>query len=215
MLTSCSQLCKINFIGCRCSDERVVRKNARHSHFEQSSGGGMPSGTILAHKHTLYETYAGFFRALATESFSAVRHWLHPELERLIFNQCQKNGETSFLRSLRHGLGSASQRLRLGSSQADGAGQIRTQLLNDMGDQAGSVRFVLSGDGWRIYAVEVWTAPRAVQAPPQVPLQRATPSPQPPQTRSTALHRTAVANNSNGVPKMGVTNWFRKATAYH
>ena len=171
----------------------------------------MPSGTILAHKHTLYETYAGFFRALATESFAAVRHWLHPELERLIFQQCQKSGEVSFLRNLRHGLGSASQRLRLGTSQADGAGQIRTQLLNEGGDQAGSVRFVLSGDGWRIYAVEVWTAARAAQRPQGVPMERA---PQPPPQRQTMFGRTAMSNTNSGVPKMSATNWLRKATAY-
>lgn len=118
----------------------------------------MPLGAILAHKHTLVEAYAGFFRALATESFAAVRQWLHPELEQLIFRQCQQQGETVFLRGLRHGLGSASQRLRLGSSQAQGAGQIRTQLVDEQGEQAGSVRFVLVPDGWRVYAVEVWTA---------------------------------------------------------
>lgn len=168
----------------------------------------MPTGTILAHKHTLYETYAGFFRALATESFAAVRHWLHPELERLIFNQCQKNGEAGFLRSLRHGLGSASQRLRLGSSQADGAGQIRTQLLNEAGDQAGSVRFVLSGDGWRIYAVEVWTAAKPVQRPVPV-VERPQPLPQ----RQTLLTRTTLANSTAGVPKVSsATSWLRKAT---
>jgi hypothetical protein len=175
----------------------------------------MQIGTILAHKHTLYETYAGFFRALATESFSAVRHWLHPELERLIFHQCQKTGEATFLRSLRHGLGSASQRLRLGASQADGAGQIRTQLLNDGGDQAGSVRFVLSGDGWRIYAVEVWTAPRPVESPPQVSVQRPTAAP-PRQTamasqRQTSMARTAMSSTA-GVPK--ATSWLRRATAF-
>lgn len=117
----------------------------------------MHTGTILAHKHTLVETYAGFFRALSTESFASVRQWLHPELERLIAMQCHKIGENKFLRSLRHGLGSATQRLRLGGSQADGAGQIRTELLTPRGERAGHVRFVLSGDGWRIYAIEVYT----------------------------------------------------------
>lgn len=175
----------------------------------------MPTGTILAHKHTLYETYAGFFRALATESFAAVRHWLHPELERLIFNQCQKSGEVSFLRSLRHGLGSASQRLRLGASQADGAGQIRTQLLNEAGEQAGSVRFVLSGDGWRIYAVEVWTAPRPVQQQQPVQVQQRPARPMPTQMGQTLLRQTSLAQASGGVPKMSATSWFRKATAYH
>ena len=173
----------------------------------------MPTGTILAHKHTLYESYAGFFRALATESFAAVRHWLHPELERMIFQQCQKCGEASFLRSLRHGLGSASQRLRLGSSQADGAGQIRTQLLNETGDQAGSVRFVLSGDGWRIYAVEVWTAAKPVQRPAPTP---AVERPQPLPQRQTLLTRTTLANSTMGVPKVtSATSWFRKATQFH
>ena len=183
----------------------------------------MPTGTILAHKHTLYETYSGFFRALATESFSAVRHWLHPELARLIYTQCQKSGEVSFLRNLRHGLGSASQRLRLGSSQADGAGQIRTQLLNEQGDQAGSVRFVLSGDGWRIYAVEVWTSSQG--APPQAPARTRRPAPpvtqappvpqaQPiPPAGNTMFARTAISKTmASGVPK--VTNWLRKVTVY-
>lgn len=180
----------------------------------------MPSGTILAHKHTLLETYAGFFRALATESFTAVRHWLHPELERMIHTQCQKNGEGSFLRSLRHGLGSASQRLRLGSSQAEGAGQIRTQLLNEMGEQAGSVRFVLSGDGWRIYAVEVWTAPKPVAAPRVAEMPR-TPVARPTQTvpsRQTLLNRTTLAqtamSSGSSMPKLTATNWLRKVTAY-
>lgn len=179
----------------------------------------MPTGTILAHKHTLLETYAGFFRSLATESFSAVRHWLHPELERMIHNQCQKNGEGSFLRSLRLGLGSASQRLRLGGSQAEGAGQIRTQLLNEMGEQAGSVRFVLSGDGWRIYAVEVWTAPKPV-APRSAEVPRpavARPSQATP-SRQTLLHRASLAqtamSSGSSMPKLTATNWLRKVTAY-
>jgi hypothetical protein len=174
----------------------------------------MATGTILAHKHTLYETYAGFFRALAAESFAAVRHWLHPELERLIFQQCQKSGEASFLRNLRHGLGSASQRLRLGSSQAEGAGQIRTQLLNEQGDQAGSVRFVLSGDGWRIYAVEVWTAARPAAAPP-LTMHRPQGQPLRPAGQPLPLGRTAMANTTSGVPKMSATSWLKKATAYH
>lgn len=175
----------------------------------------MPSGTILAHKHTLYETYAGFFRALATESFAAVRHWLHPELERLIFHQCQKKGEVSFLRGLRHGLGNASQRLRLGASQADGAGQIRTQLLNEGGEQAGNVRFVLAGDGWRIYAVEVWTASRPVArqaAAPAVPPARAA-APATPRGQ-TLLKQTTLAQATHGMKKMSATGWLRKATAY-
>lgn len=184
----------------------------------------MPTGTILAHKHTLYETYSGFFRALATESFTAVRHWLHPELERLIFQQCQKKGEASFLRGLRHGLGSASQRLRLGSSQAEGAGQIRTQLVNEAGEQAGSVRFVLSGDGWRVYAVEVWTAPKAAApvpsevarpAPVAIEMRRPQVAPATPQPLRTSMFaRTAVAAPRPAVPKMSATSWFRKATAF-
>lgn len=124
----------------------------------------MPLGTILAHKHTLLEAYTGFFRALVSESFAAVRLWLHPELERLIQAQCRQHGEASFLRGLREGLGSVSSRMRLGSSQAQGAGQIVSQLINEVGDEAGCVRFVLSGDGWRIYAVEVWTAARPTVA---------------------------------------------------
>lgn len=180
----------------------------------------MPTGTILAHKHTLYETYSGFFRALATESFTAVRHWLHPELERLIHHQCRKNGEVSFLRGLKAGLGSASQRLRLGSSQAEGAGQIRTQLLNESGEQAGSVRFVLSGDGWRIYAVEVWTASKAeAQAPKQATLPveiRRQPQPQSLRATTAMLARTTMAapKPQPGVPKLSATNWLRKMTAF-
>ena len=117
----------------------------------------MNSGTILAHKHTLCEAFAGFFRALATERFAAVRDWMHPELEQLVQKQCERLGEATFLRNLRHGLGSATQRVRLGASQAEGARQIKTELLSPTGQEAGSVRFVLSPDGWRIYAVEVWT----------------------------------------------------------
>ena len=118
----------------------------------------MNSGTILAHKHTLCEAFAGFFRALATERFSVVRDWVHPELEQLVQKQCERLGEATFLRNLRHGLGSATQRVRLGASQAEGARQIKTELLSPTGQEAGSVRFVLSPDGWRIYAVEVWTS---------------------------------------------------------
>lgn len=166
----------------------------------------MPSGTILAHKHTLVEAYAGFFRALATESFTAVRHWLHPELERLIAQQCHRKGEAAFLRGLRHGLGSASQRLRLGSSQAEGAGQIRSQLLNEAGEQAGSVRFVLSGDGWRIYAVEVWTAPKAVPVAEAAPVRRSQPLP------ITKLKENKLSSNTlSGVPKMlAATRWLTR-----
>ena len=81
----------------------------------------MSRGTILAHKHTLCEAFTGFFRALATERFSEVRHWLHPELEQLIRKQCDRVGEAAFLRNLKLGLGSATQRVRLGASQAEGA----------------------------------------------------------------------------------------------
>ena len=129
----------------------------------------MSRGTILAHKHTLCEAFAGFFRALATERFSSVRNWLHPELEELIANQCNRLGETAFLRNLRHGLGSATQRVRLGSSVAEGARRIRTELVGPTGEQIGSVCFVLSVDGWRIYSLEVRKSsspPRMRQAPP-------------------------------------------------
>jgi len=125
----------------------------------------MSRGTILAHKHTLCEAFTGFFRALASERFVVVREWLHPELESLIWKQCERMGETAFLRGLRVKLGSATQRVRLGSSQAEGARQIKTELLGPDGTQAGSVRFVLSTDGWRIYSVEVWSN---VGAPPQM-----------------------------------------------
>ena len=67
----------------------------------------MSRGTILAHKHTLCEAFTGFFRALATERFGAVREWLHPELEQLVRKQCERLGEAAFLRNLRHGLGTA------------------------------------------------------------------------------------------------------------
>lgn len=128
----------------------------------------MSRGTILAHKHTLCEAFTGFFRALATERFGEVRHWLHPELEALVWKQCDRLGEAAFLRNLRQGLGSATQRVRLGASQAEGARQIRTELLSPTGHQAGTVRFVLSPDGWRIYSVEVFTnssAPKPAPTP--------------------------------------------------
>lgn len=133
----------------------------------------MSRGTILAHKHTLCEAFTGFFRALSTERFSEVRDWLHPELEALVGKQCERLGESSFLRNLRHGLGNATQRVRLGASVAEGARQIRTELLAPSGEKAGSVRFVLSPDGWRIYALEVWTnsggsKPASPAPPPQV-----------------------------------------------
>lgn len=179
----------------------------------------MPAGTILAHKHTLYETYAGFFRALATESFSAVRDWLHPELERLIGSQCRRTGEAQFLRSLRMGLGSTSQRLRLGSSQAEGAGQIRTQLLNPRGDQAGSVRFILARDGWRIYAVEVWTAGRPPSRPSNVEVGRGSPSPSPREQRpvGTPVYppppQKARSSPKFGVPRALSSRWLSKVCA--
>ena len=167
----------------------------------------MNTGTILAHKHTLYETFAGFFRALATESFSAVRQWLHPELERLIFDQCQRNGETSFLRSLRHGLGSATQRLRLGGSTPMGAGEIRTELVTATGEKAGRVRFVLSNDGWRIYAVEVWTDSRKnVKSPPP---QRKGPQKQSPIPVARAINPQASSAKKKP-PKVLSRKWFSK-----
>lgn len=132
----------------------------------------MSRGTILAHKHTLCEAFAGFFRALATERFSEVRDWLHPELEALVGKQCDRLGEGAFLRNLRQGLGNATQRVRLGSSVAEGARQIRTELLTPEGEKAGSVRFVLSPDGWRIYALEVWTNSGRPQRPAPAPVQR-------------------------------------------
>lgn len=121
----------------------------------------MSKATFLAHKHTLYESFSGFFRALSSERFSDVRHWLHPELEELISKQCDRLGEGSFLRSLRLGLGSANQRVRLGSSKADGARRIKTELRGPGGNQAGTVCFVLSADGWRIYSLEIWSNSKA------------------------------------------------------
>lgn len=129
----------------------------------------MSRGTILAHKHTLCEAFTGFFRALATERFAAVRNWLHPELEELILNQCDRLGEGAFLRNLRVGLGSATQRVRLGASVAEGARRIRTELLSPLGEQAGSVCFVLSEDGWRIYSLEVRKNPGGQRPKPKPP----------------------------------------------
>ena len=168
----------------------------------------MSRGTILAHKHTLCEAFAGFFRALATERFSEVRNWVHPELEQLVRTQCERLGEAAFLRNLRHGLGSATQRLRLGASLAEGARQIKTELLSPSGHQAGSIRFVLAPDGWRIYAVEVWTnsaPPARKQVQIQAPLD---------------ITRTAVSNGSSAqapkkksrLPKMLPQKWL--ATIY-
>lgn len=166
----------------------------------------MSRGTILAHKHTLCEAFAGFFRALATERFSEVRNWLHPELEQLVRTQCERLGEAAFLRNLRHGLGSATQRLRLGASLAEGARQIKTELLSPSGHQAGSIRFVLAPDGWRIYAVEVWTnSSPPVKKPVQAPLD---------------ITRNALSNGSAGegrkkksiLPKMLPQKWL--ATIY-
>lgn len=161
----------------------------------------MSRGTILAHKHTLCEAFTGFFRALATERFSEVRQWLHPELEELIRKQCDRAGEAAFLRNLRLGLGSATQRVRLGSSQAEGARQIRTELLSPSGQQAGSVRFVLSLDGWRIYSLEVFTNSGQRPGPPQRPMQVAQPpTPQEP------------ARKKSKLPTISPKKWF--ATIY-
>lgn len=168
----------------------------------------MSRGTILAHKHTLCEAFAGFFRALATERFSEVRHWLHPELEELVRKQCERLGEATFLRSLRHGLGSATQRVRLGSSQAEGARQIKTELLSPNGLQAGSVRFVLSPDGWRIYALEVFTNSG------QPTVKRPASRPQPVQiTRNPQPQEEPVGNKRSSIlPKMLPQKWL--ATIY-
>lgn len=164
----------------------------------------MSRGTILAHKHTLCEAFTGFFRALATERFSEVRDWLHPELEELVGKQCERLGEISFLRNLRHGLGNATQRVRLGASVAEGARQIRTELLAPSGERAGSVRFVLSPDGWRIYALEVWTnsgpGPRPAKPapPPVVSPRKPLPSTIP----------TAKPKSKSKIPIMQAKKWF-------
>jgi hypothetical protein len=157
----------------------------------------MSRGTILAHKHTLCEAFTGFFRALATERFFEVRQWLHPELELLIRKQCDRVGEAAFLRNLRYGLGSATQRVRLGASQAEGARQIRTELLAPTGQQAGSVRFVLSPDGWRIYSLEVFKDSGSPQSPPpQRPIQVAQ-KPVPKEKR-----------RASKLPRMSPKKWF-------
>lgn len=163
----------------------------------------MSRGTILAHKHTLCEAFTGFFRALATERFSEVRHWLHPELEQLIRKQCDRVGEAAFLRNLKLGLGSATQRVRLGASQAEGARQIRTELLAPTGQQAGTVRFVLSPDGWRIYSLEVFTNSGRRPAPPQQ---------QPPVQIARAPVPQEKRKSSSKLPKMSPKKWF--ATIY-
>ena len=163
----------------------------------------MSRGTILAHKHTLCEAFAGFFRALATERFVAVRDWLHPELEQLIRGQCERLGEGAFLRNLRFGLGNATQRVRLGSSVAEGAKQIRTELLSADGAQRGTVRFVLAPDGWRIYALEVWTKPgRRPEAPsrPQPKVQQR-PSP-------VTVMRSSPKKKKSKMPIMKAKSWF-------
>lgn len=163
----------------------------------------MSRGTILAHKHTLCEAFTGFFRALATERFAEVQHWLHPELEQLIRKQCERVGESAFLRNLRYGLGSATQRVRLGASQAEGARQIRTELLSPSGHQAGSVRFVLSPDGWRIYSLEVFKnggqSPQAPRQAPPVQIARQEPEVQ-------------KAKKKSKLPKISPKKWF--ATIY-
>ena len=138
----------------------------------------MSRGTILAHKHTLCEAFTGFFRALATERFSEV------------------------LRNLKLGLGSATQRVRLGASQAEGARQIRTELLAPTGQQAGTVRFVLSPDGWRIYSLEVFTNSG----------RRPTPPPQPPVQIAKAPVPQEKRKSSSKLPKMSPKKWF--ATIY-
>lgn len=161
----------------------------------------MSRGTILAHKHTLCEAFTGFFRALATERFSAVRDWLHPELEQLIRKQCEKLGEGAFLRNLRHGLGNATQRVRLGSSVAEGAKQIRTELLSPTGEQAGTVRFVLAPDGWRIYALEVWTKsgpPRPARPQPQARRREIPPT----------LPVASPPKKKSKIPIMKAKKWF-------
>ncbi len=173
----------------------------------------MSRGTILAHKHTLCEAFTGFFRALATERFSEVRNWLHPELEQLVRNQCERLGEGSFLRGLRHGLGSATQRVRLGASQAEGARQIKTELLSPTGTPAGMVRFVLSPDGWRIYSVEVWTSSKG--GPPSRP------SPQIQQQRTQTQSRPVIAQrppkkkSRSRMPKMLPQKWLSTICPSH
>jgi hypothetical protein len=158
----------------------------------------MSRGTILAHKHTLCEAFTGFFRALATERFFEVRQWLHPELEQLIRKQCDRVGEAPFLRNLRHGLGSATQRVRLGASQAEGARQIRTELLAPNGMQAGTVCFVLSPDGWRIYSLEVFKDSGKPARPPQRPVQVA---------QNSAA--TGKPKRKSKIPKMSPKKWFK------
>jgi quinol monooxygenase YgiN len=164
----------------------------------------MSKGTILAHKHTLCEAFTGFFRALATERFSAVRDWLHPELEQLVRKQCERLGEVAFLRNLRHGLGSATQRVRLGASKAEGARQIRTELLSPTGAPAGTVVFVLSPDGWRIYSVEVWTNSSAASQQRRQP--QAT---QIARTQSIPVSEPMKTKKRSKLPKMLPQKWLK------
>ncbi len=170
----------------------------------------MSRGTILAHKHTLCEAFTGFFRALATERFGAVREWLHPELEQLVRKQCERLGEAAFLRNLRQGLGTATQRVRLGSSRAEGARQILTELLSPTGDQAGTVRFVLSPDGWRIYSLEVWTN----SGKPQQQRSRPTSTRQAPYDAPTPVPVAASKPvKKSKLPKMLAQKWFKTVYA--
>ncbi len=203
--------------GSKCGHLEILRRVA--SRLGNLIGGCMPTGFILAHKHTLGECYGGFFRALATESFNAVRHWLHPELEQLIQQQCHRKGEAAFLRSLRLGLGSASKRLRLGTSQPEGARQIRAQLLTPSGDQAGSVRFVLMRDGWRIYALEVWNEARNPNPAASAEVESGSASPSLAEqlragTRvSQPRPQTGRSSPKPGVPRVLSNRWFAKAYA--
>ena len=164
----------------------------------------MSKATFLAHKHTLYESFSGFFRALASEKFSDVRDWLHPELEQLIFKQCERLGEAAFLRSLRQGLGSANQRVRLGSSKAEGARKIRTELRGPEGNQAGTVCFVLSTDGWRIYSVEIWS--NSASSKPKAPVVRTRGS-----ASSSAWPKAVKSRKKKGskLPKILSKDWLK------
>jgi hypothetical protein len=136
---------------------------------------------------------------------------LHPELEQLIRKQCERLGESVFLRNLRQGLGSATQRVRLGSSVAEGARQIKTDLLSPEGDQAGSVRFVLAPDGWRIYSIEVWTNSTGGPIRPvrreQMPVKR---EPVPVQTvqRTQLSSPAAQKRRKSKLPRMFSKKWL-------
>ncbi len=177
----------------------------------------MPTGFILAQKHTLRDCFAGFFRALSSEKLKEVRPWLHPELDQLIAQQCHRLGEANFLRSLRLGLGSASNRLKLGASRPEGAGQIRADLVHHTGDPAGACRFVLMPDGWRIYALEVHreqpdsspaaSAPAGPRSPSRWTEARrpeGTPACPPPPQKGRSSPRL-------GVPRVLSNRWFARA----